>query len=505
MSESWQKSVIDALGATALLAYAAMALLSYIHAPALWDPSFAPKATAFFTQLYGQPHMNAIRAFFAEPFTVILSQAMPLAVATLAAIACIFVIARSRRDSDDAIARRVMAWSFAFAGISFFAYPVFTQDFWLSAVWGDMIISGVNPYYHNFTPEIIGLFPLDHFPMTMSYGPLWALVSATIMALAGGSVFAAGLMFKAVLTAAWCALIFLTDRVIRDVSPVNRSLTLAVLGWLPLGVMQTVAEGHNDIMLALPALLWIALLLRKKFTAPLALAASTLCKYTTAPLFLIDAMHSIRANRMTVRAYALRLLPAALFGLAIIAVFYRSFAYFDGILLVGSWHFMQPDDAFLALTSVIGNWIAPFSQFLTAIFPIIAIRQCIRYWNKPDTDELIRSALALMCAVSFSLISHLWPWYLVWTLPLAALQPRWWLSRFVIGLALFAPFTAVVWWVPEAEEFKNHAAFAMYMAAFFWTLTTVHEDPAKPASTSLEKCDGWTLLAARTKRPIPPA
>ena len=70
---------------------------------------------------------------------------------------------------------------------------------WLSAVWGRMISAGVNPYYQLFTPDTLPGLPLDHFPMVMSYGPLWGIVSAIVMLVAGNSILATGILFKAVL------------------------------------------------------------------------------------------------------------------------------------------------------------------------------------------------------------------------------------------------------------------------------------------------------------------
>ncbi len=156
----------------------------------------------------------------------------------------------------------------------FFAFPVYTQDFWLSAVWGDMIASGVNPYYVKFTPEMLVGYPIDHMPMTMSYGPLWALISGAVMTVAGGSVLAAGLIFKGHSARGLGGSLVLVDRLMRRVAPSSRSLALVIVGWVPLGVLETVGEGHNDIALVLPALLWLALLLQARMSAPLALVAS---------------------------------------------------------------------------------------------------------------------------------------------------------------------------------------------------------------------------------------
>lgn len=468
---------IDLLGSAIIAAYLAMAAMSYVQAAALWAPAYAPNATSFFTDLFGPHHLNAIRAFFGGPFAILASRFVPLIVASLAAITLIILIGRNGRRKDDALARHVLNWAFAFAAVSFIAYPVFTQDFWLSAVWGDMTANGANPYHEKFTPEMLTSFPLDHFPMTMSYGPLWALISAAVMTLAGGSLLAAAILFKMVLLAAWCGSLVLVDRIMRRAAPEQRVMGLVIVGWIPLGVVETVAEGHNDIMLVLPAMLWLFLLLQRKLTAPFALAASVMCKYTTAPLFIVDLLHHFRGRRLSVKDYVLRMAPAAVFGLIVFGLFFRSFGFFDGVLLVDSWHFMQPSDAFLAVSDLLWGWPEPLENAFLAIFPAIAIHQAWIYWNAPDTDNVLRLTLATMCAVSFALIGHVWPWYLVWTLPLAALVPGWWLSRFIVGLCLAAPFTAIVWWVPAAEGYRNEAALVMYATAVLWAYWTAEEEP----------------------------
>lgn len=472
---------VNALGVAALLGYVLMAALTYIQTPALWDPSHAPNATAFFNRLYGAEHVNSIRAFFGGPLAVVVSHWVPLVVASVAAVILVFMLGQGGREAEDpATARLVLNWSFVFTAVSFFAFPVFTQDFWLSAIWGDMVATGVNPYHVTFTPEMLVALPLDHFPMSMSYGPLWALIAGAVMAVSGGSLLVIFVLFKAVLAACWCVSLILIDKIMAEAAPGRRPLALAVAGWVPLGVLHTVGEGHNDIVMAMPALLWIALLLQRKPLAPLALAFSALAKYTTAPLILVDAIHNLRAHKTRLSDYVLRLVLPAIVTLAVMAVFYRSFAFFDGVRLISEWHFMQPGDAFAAIEDAIGDWLAPFAVLTIAIFPAIALHQCVAYWRQPDTEQMLRAALAVMAAVSFGAISHLWPWYLVWTLPLAALVPNWWLSRFVIGLSLLAPFTVVVWWVPEVEDFKHVAALVMYIVAALWAFLTAPaaEEPA---------------------------
>ncbi len=473
---------LNGLGITAVIAYAVMTALSYVLTPALWQPAYSPNSAAFFGGLFGADGLAAIRSFFGGATGVLIWYSAPLLAAGAAAVALIFLLSRDDSAPNDETARLVFRWSLAFAGVNVLAFPVLTQDFWLSAIWGNMVASGTNPYYHNFTPAELQGFPLDHFPMTMSYGPLWALISAAIMTLTGGSVWAAAILFKLVLLAAWLGTLLLVDRIMRQTAPASRALGLVVVGWVPLGVSQTVAEGHNDIAMVLPALLWLFLLLRGRFEAPLALAASMLCKYTTAPLFFVDALHNLRGQRIGPTAYARRLALPLLVSVAVMGIFYRSLAFFDGVDLINTWHFMQPIHALAAIGELVGGWFTPVSKLALAIFPTVAIHQIWLYWKAPDKEQLLRVTLAVMCAVTFSALSHIWPWYLVWTLPLAALVPGWWLSRFVVGLCLTIPFTAVVWWVPEAEDFKNIAALLMYLAAILWTLLTARGE----AETEIE-------------------
>lgn len=470
MATSSLRRAVDRLGIASCGAYLVMALLSYVYTPMLWTQSFAPKANAFFVAAFGEANLAAIGAVLSFPLAVLIARWLPLLFVTGAACYLLLMLGRDRLKADDATADRILFWSFAFGGICLFAYPVLTQDFWLSAIWGKMIVAGINPYYEKFTPEMIGAMPLDHFPMTMSYGPLWALITGAVMAVSGGSLLLAAVLFKAVLLAAWSATLYLVDRLVRQVAPDARALALVAVGWVPLGVVETVAEGHNDIGLVLPALLWLALLIARSRNAPLALAASALCKYTTGPLVLIDMLHSFRAQRVGLGSYIVRGIPALIFAILVMAVFFRSLAFFDGAKLVDSWHFMLPSDAYLAITDALGGWGEPLENAFLTIFPGIALYQLAVYWRHPDEEQLFRLTLATMCAVSFSLIGHIWSWYLVWTLPLAALTPNWWLSRFVTGLCLAIPFTAVVWWVPEVEDYSNGAALCLYLTATAWTI-----------------------------------
>jgi len=469
---------IHLLGLLVLIANAVMAASSYVQVAGLWRKEGSPKAAAFFERLLGElPLLGRPQTLFTENWQTILTHFVPLATVTLACMALLILLSRMRERIDERDIRTLYNWAFASVPILILAYPVFTQDLWLSAVWGRMAANGINPYSVPFTPVAVANLPLDHFPMPMSYGPLWAVVSAIVMTFVGTSILGAFLLFKILLAAAWIGSLILLRRIGREDSPLDRALATVIFGWFPVGVGQTLAEGHNDIAMSCLALLWLYLLLRARREAPIALAASALCKYTTGPLFLVDLIYARRRENMDWVAYLRRMLIPALLALVIFSLFVRSFRFFDGTRLLNVWHFLQPRDAVLAIDSMLGGYVWPLAYLATAVFPIIALWQCGRMWLEPDREQTIRACLAIMCAVTFSAVAHLWVWYVVWILPFAALTPRWWLSRFVVGIALIAPFTVAIWWIPIFADLKQHAALVLYLGAIAWAAFVRYDLP----------------------------
>lgn len=457
-------------GAVALASYVAMVLLSWVQAPALWHEAVVPRTKEFFAGLAAtvQPALPMASAWLVDnrlfdgAGAVIASYWATLAVATLAPAWLIFCLARRHDEPEPETPARLLRWSAAFAGVCCLSFPVFTQDFWLSVAWGRMIATGVNPYYSVFTPDALSALPLDHFPMPMSYGPLWGLISAAVCYVAGGSVFAVAILFKVLLAGAWIGSLYLVDRIMAHEPTRERCLAIVILGWLPCGVTQTVAEGHNDIVMVAFALLWLHLLLNGRMAAPIALAASVLCKYVTAPLFLVDLLFFFRAGRERWPRYVARAIIPAVLVLAVGGAFYRSLAFFDGVLLVGAWRFLQPQDALRVLELTLGIPSTALGIAAAAVIPAIALYQLVMTWKDATRDNLLKSAVAVMSAVLFAGVSHIWPWYIVWALAFAALVPGWWLSRFVAGIAVMAPFTLAAWWVEPFAHHREFAALAMY-------------------------------------------
>ena len=471
---------VHVLGAVALLAYASMTILSFVQASALWHHEPAPRTRAFFEAVSAQVHpvLPFASGWFLENhlfetiWSNVLSHWIALAVVSAAALTLVLSLLHRPESAGPGLPGLLLQWSYGFAAVCALAFPVFTQDMWLSAAWGRMIAAGVNPFHTLFTPESLAGLPLDHFPMPMSYGPLWGLVSAGIMLIAGNSALVAFVLFKAVLAAAWIGALRLVYRLTEGLPQSQRCLALVVFGWMPVGVAQSLAEGHNDIAMVALALLWLFQLMRGRGEAPIALAASALCKYVTAPLFLIDMIHALRHEKIGWRRYALRLALPALFGLATMALFYRSPEFFDGVRLVSTWYFLQPRDAVQAVENLLGLPMEPLAVAVTALFPVYAAYAAWIAWNEPTTERLLQGALAVMSAVLFTAVSHLWPWYVIWALALAVLQPSWWLSRFIVGVAVVSPFTLGFWWIEPFAGLHEVVALAMYAFAILWMVAT---------------------------------
>lgn len=464
---------INLLGSAALSAYLVLMFLSYLQASALWrSHPAAPQAVAFFDDLATRFPALALHRFLDGNAAVIVSYSGPLAVVTVAVLLLVLMLRHYDGQLDAGIAALLMRWSVAFAVVCLFAFPVFTQDFWLSMAWGRMLAAGTNPFHNLFTPEdLIGL-PLDHFPMVMSYGPAWAILSGAVMAVSGQSLLAAIILFKALLFAAWLGSLFLIARITGKRTLLDRCLAITAFGWMPLGVLQTVAEGHNDIAMIWPALFWLALLLQGRWTAPVALVVSALAKYVTGPLFVVDMIVAWRMHALSWRQFILRLIAPGLLGLGVFAAFFRSLDFFDGTRVISTWHFLQPRDAIAALELTFNISLFPAVYVIAAGFATLVVHQLITLVRRPTPDNIVKAVLAIMSAISFAVIAHLWPWYLVWTVAFAVLLPRWWLSRFVIGVSILAPFTLSFWWIDLFPHSQQWVALAMYAVAGIWCFQT---------------------------------
>jgi len=96
----------------------------------------------------------------------------------------------------------------------------------------------------------------------------------------------------------------------------------------------------------------------------------------------------------------------------------------------------------------------------------------IQYWKRPERDSFRLASLSVMTALLFAVAGHIWPWFVLWVLGLAATVPHTTLARWVIGVALPFPFIILAWTVfPEGDPFLK-PAIGLYGFSVLWLLAT---------------------------------
>jgi alpha-1,6-mannosyltransferase len=379
---------------------------------------------------------------------------LPVMLATGIFLSLLIRIALCREQLDPGTPKALFRWASLFALISSLAMPVLVLDFWYPVAWGRMVTMGLNPYHDAMPAGVIQDLPLHKNVLStihvkMMYGPLSALAYSGIMWVAGSHLLLAALLLKALIVTAWIGALRLIWLILKQ-SPVwHQSAGLLIFGWMPLAVMQGVAEGHNDVFVVFFMLLWIYLLTTNRgLGGRFALAASILIKYITAPLFLLDAMYHLYTEKRSFTEYLRHMVVVAAASIIIIGLFYRSPDFFSYLRITQGWHFYTPSQGFYGfLTSVLGQDASAGTlsgKSVRLIFGGIALYFIIRYWLSPSTTRFRISVLALMSGILFTVSSHAWPWYFLWILAPAAVIPESALARWTVGVALAMPFPILI-------------------------------------------------------------
>jgi hypothetical protein len=382
------------------------------------------------------------QSIFLNRWLVLLAYCAPVLLGTAAFLATAALLAHNRHNLSAAIPQQLFRWSVTFALVSALATPVLVQDFWQAAGWGRLTAIGLNPYYVTVSPEIAAGIPINNFYQKMTWGPLWALISGGVMWVAGSRLWLAAALFKAILVSAWIGSLKILTILVKNQSLWRQSFAILIFGWLPVGVMQAVAEGHNDIVMCLALLFWLLCLHRGR-PGTIFLALSVTVKYTSAPLFVVDILHWLYIRKQSVWTYLRNAAPALAIVLLIFSVFYRGPDFFQAALEMRNW---PPTysfaDAALGIHNVLRiptGWMATAAQLLLVC---VAVRCILRFRRQPGEAHLYGVILTILCAAMFGL-RVVWPWYAVWLLAPVALAPFSTIARWALGVMLVAPFPFV--------------------------------------------------------------
>ncbi len=143
-----------------------------------------------------------------------------------------------------------------------------------------MVADGINPYYSSLVemPRYRIDLPIDG-KQQMVYGPFLALMLGGTMELVGGSIWAGAFLYKLLLLCGWIGSLWIIFHLLKSHSAHTQCVGILIWGWLPIGVTQIIAEGHNDILMVFFMLFWLYGLNENwNFRPRLALVGSILVK-----------------------------------------------------------------------------------------------------------------------------------------------------------------------------------------------------------------------------------
>jgi hypothetical protein len=327
------------------------------------------------------------------------------------------------RAADQLSGRAVLMTIAGFHALMLLAPPLLSTDVFSYQAYARMwALYGANPYLHG--PHAIALDPLYPFigakwvAIPSAYGPVFTALS---YALAPLSIAASALAYKAIAALSSLAIVALVWNGARrrGLDPVRAA---ALVGLNPLLVVYGVGGGHNDLLMLAGLTGSVYLLLQRRERASggmLALAAGV---KLTAGLFIPFALAA--GGRLGARNRRRDVLVGASAVAVLISVF--GFAAFGSgpLHLIGT----------LQKTQSEGDWHS-IPGFITTKLGLVTIGHVVGYllgvvflgvfvWliRRVWRGELDWIAGAGWTAVALLVASSaVFPWYVAWVLPLAAL------------------------------------------------------------------------------------
>ena len=312
--------------------------------------------------------------------------------------------------------------------------PLFSTDIFNYVAYARLgVIHHLNPYVHG-----AAAFPTDpsyaftgklwkHTPTT--YGPLFTLISYAFVSLGvSGAMWALKVLTAAAAVACGVLIWFCAKRL--GARPLPAVLFFALN---PLLLVYAIGGGHNDVLMALPLLAGALLILRDQ---PLLGGAALMLAAGIKPSAVLVIPFVLVASSARWRILAGALIGAA----ALVAIGYLGFG--SDVFRLG--HTLTVDERFKSeLSSVpgylgtvldLGRITARWQQHLHLAFGAGALVLLLVAWRRRNWIPGACAAVILLLATS----TWLFPWYILWALPLAPLARRRWVTLTVLG------FTALV-------------------------------------------------------------
>lgn len=357
------------------------------------------------------------------------------------------------RASHRLSGRAVLMSIAALHALVLLAPPLFSTDVFSYQAYARIgALYGANPYLQG--PHVIALDPLYSFigakwvTIPTAYGPIFTSLSYLLAPL---SIAASVLSYKAIAAIASLATVaFVWNSArLRGLDPVRAA---ALVGLNPLIVMYGVGGGHNDLLMLAAVAGGIYLLLRRRGHAGgglLVLAAGL--KLTAGLLvpFAIAGGGGWTAGRRR------EVLTGGAVGAALVATL--GFGVFGSgpLHLLATAHQAQSMGDWHSLPGLIGAGLGlgavghAASTVLLALFAGVFGRLLWRVW-RGELDWIDGAGWAT--AALLLTATALFPWYLAWLMPLAALGTDRRLTGVAVGLAGFVQVTQLLGYIPHGAS-----------------------------------------------------
>jgi hypothetical protein len=393
---------------------------------------------------------------------------------------------RAARRARGRAAWMIVIWGALASGLALlFVYPLGSTDIFDYIVHGRMVgIYGANPFVqtgYDFPRDLF--FPYMGWPGASSaYGPVWEIMAGITARLAGNGIIANVLAFKALNGLFLAGSIGMVAAILRRMRSAERAgdgdglggpahdnvlAGVLLLAWNPIVLYETLANGHNDIVMMFWVLVAAWMLLNRRFTLTmLALLMGILVKFM--PALLLPAAGLIALRELPgMRARVRFVLTIALVGGALLALAYAPF--WQGPSVLGVARRQQLFTT--SLPSLIYIWLTPslgadragalVSRAAWMLTLLFALWQGVCAWRDRTVHSFVVSAFSTF--MFYLMVTVLWfmPWYALWPLSLAPMLPR---GRFVrlaqiFGFAasfqpmLMAPI--LLWGIPPSPNWQQ--------------------------------------------------
>jgi hypothetical protein len=357
-----------------------------------------------------------------------------VAAAALATAAFLFLIKQAWRG---ALSPRLLIGLAAGYHVLVLLLPLlFSRDVYSYAYYGRIAATyHANPYVltpADFPHDALAVYVGPKWIGTPAvYGPLWTQVSALVTRAADG-VTGIIIVFRLIAVAASLGTILVVSRLVRRAWPAREAFAVAVIGLNPVVLFQSVASGHNDLLVALSVAGAIALVYaRRDLAATGLLTLGALVKATAAVPLLLLVIAAVARRERGSRA------RAVVAHVGVVAAIALAFAA----------PFLQTKDPSLGMLELAGHegWLAPsrfFHRLLDGIsgdalgvlarvaFPLLLLAALFLLAGSlvrraPEITPVAQGGAWGWGLLFLMLLGPvLLPWYVTWALPLAWLLPR---------------------------------------------------------------------------------